>query len=160
MKKNNISCTQEQLRALCNRAEGNRSPNETPKPNRRIKGATATRNRGETQGKAANLKNRIPNLANAAATKTGNLKKGFRSAGKHQRMKARLETLHRIQAGRAMQCEVGGRDRLRTRVRRRQMKELNEILQTLNLITQLVILVLKLARAIKNQRTTRKPPRE
>lgn len=74
-------------------------------------------------------------------------------------MKARLETLHRIQAGRAMQCEVGGRDRLRTRVRRRQMKELNEILQTLNLMTQLVILVLKLARAIKNSRTTRKPPR-
>jgi hypothetical protein len=30
-----------------------------------------------------------------------------------------------------MQCEVGGRDCLRTRVRRRQMKELNEILHWL-----------------------------
>lgn len=40
------------------------------------------------------------------------------------------------------------------------MKELNELLQTLNLVTQLVILVLKLARAIKDSRETRKPPRE
>jgi hypothetical protein len=54
-----------------------------------------------------------------------------------------------------MQCEVGGRDRLRTRVRRRQMKELDEILQTLNLTTQLVILVLKLIRAIRDLRTTK-----
>lgn len=39
------------------------------------------------------------------------------------------------------------------------MKELNEILQTLILITQLAIEVLKLARAIRDSRKTRKPPR-
>ncbi len=39
------------------------------------------------------------------------------------------------------------------------MKELNEILQTLILTAQLAIEVLKLARAIKDPRKTRKPQR-